>query len=143
MMKKSLTLIMILCLIGIVQHISAQDVRHLTTEDFKKEIWDYTANKEWRYRGNKPAIVNLYATWNPPCKYLTPVLEEIQKQYGKKIRVYKVNVDKSREVAQLFKANSIPMMIFIPVNGKPFSVIGFRSQEQIEQIISEKLNIKK
>ena len=142
-MKKSLTFIMTLCLISIFRHISAQDVRHLTTEDFKKEIWDYTANKEWKYRGNKSAIVNLYATWNPPCKYLAPVLEEIQKEYGKKIRIYKVNVDKSREVAQLFKANSIPMMIFIPVNGKPFSVTGFRPQEQIEQIISEKLNIKK
>ena len=142
-MKKSLTFIMTLCLISIFRHISAQDVRHLTTEDFKKEIWDYTANKEWKYRGNKSAIVNLYATWNPPCKYLAPVLEEIQKEYGKKIRIYKVNVDKSREVAQLFKANSIPMMIFIPVNGKPFAVLGFRPQEQIEQIISEKLNIKK
>lgn len=142
-MKKCFIFGVILCLTSIINQINAQEVKHLTTEEFKKEIWDYKTNKEWKYQGNKPAIVDLYATWCPPCKKLSPILEQIQKEYGKKIRIYKVDVDKSRELAQLFNANSIPMMIFIPANGKPFSVVGFRPQEQIEQIISEKLNLKK
>ncbi|MDE6452382.1 MAG: thioredoxin family protein [Odoribacter sp.] len=142
-MKKSLIIGIILCLTSIIYQAHAQEVKHLTTEEFKKEIWDYKANKEWKYQGNKPAIVDLYATWCPPCQKLSPILEQIQKGYGKKIRIYKVDVDKSRELAQVFNANSIPMMIFIPTNGKPFTVVGFRSQEQLEQIISEKLNLKK
>ena len=121
----------------------AQTVKHLTTAEFKKEIWDYSANKEWKYLGDKPAIIDLFATWCPPCKKLSPILEEIQKQYGNKIQIYKVDVDKEPELAQLFKASSIPVMIFIPKDGKPFSVVGLRPQEQIEQLISEKLDVKK
>lgn len=142
-MKKALILSIIFCLTGMIHYLNAQEVKHLTTEQFKKEIWDYTASKDWKYLGDKPAIVDLYATWCPPCKKLSPILEQIQKDYGKKIQVYKVDVDKSPELAQLFNASSIPMMIFIPKNGKPFAVTGLRPQNQLEQIISEKLEVKK
>ena len=122
---------------------NAQEVKHLTTAEFKKQIWDYSKDKDWKYLGDQPAIIDLYATWCPPCKKLSPILEEIQKEYGKKIQIYKVDVDKEQELAQLFNATSIPLMIFIPKNGKPFAVAGLRPQESIEQIISEKLEVKK
>lgn len=121
----------------------AQEVKKLSTADFKKEIWDYTANKDWKYLGDKPAIIDLYATWCPPCKKLSPILEKIQKEYGKKLQIYKVDVDKEPELAQLFNATSIPMMVFIPKDGKPFTVTGLRPQAQLEQIITEKMDIKK
>ena len=79
----------------------------------------------------------------PPCKKLSPILEEIQKQYGKKIQIYKVDVDKESELARLFNASSIPLMVFIPKDGKPFTITGLRPQEQIEQLIGEKLGVKK
>jgi len=142
-MKQIVILSIILCLTGIASQLNAQEVKHLTTEEFKKQIWDYSTNKDWKYLGNRPAIVDLYATWCPPCKKLSPILEQIQKEYGKKIQIYKVDVDKSPELAQLFNANSIPLMIFIPKDGKPFAVTGLRPQNQLEQIISEKLDIKK
>ena len=142
-MKKILILSIAICLTGFLQVIHAQEVKHLTTAEFKKEIWNFSDNKDWKYLGDKPAIVDLYATWCPPCKKLSPILEQIQKDYGKKIQIYKVDVDKEPELAQLFNASSIPMMIFIPKDGKPFSVTGLRPQDQIEQIIKEKLDIKK
>lgn len=141
-MKKSLFLFIVLVLTT-WQFTNAQSVKSLTTKDFKEKIWDYSKNKDWKYLGNKPAIIDLYASWCPPCKKLSPVLEEIQKSYGDTLQVYKVDVDKEPELAQLFNATSIPLMIFIPKNGKPFAVSGFRPQEQIEQIIAEKLEIKK
>lgn len=125
------------------QFSNGQTVKHLTTSEFKEKIWNYKQDKDWKYLGDKPAIIDLYATWCPPCKKLSPVLEEIQKTYGKKIQIYKVDVDKEPELAQLFNATSIPLMIFIPKEGKPFAVGGFRPQEQIEQILAEKLEVKK
>ena len=70
-------------------------------------------------------------------------LEEIQKEYGDKLQIYKVDVDKEPALAQLFNASSIPLMLFIPENGKPFTVTGLRPKEQITDIINEKLEVKK
>ena len=70
-------------------------------------------------------------------------LEEIQKEYGDKLQIYKVDVDKEPALAQLFNASSIPLMLFIPKNGKPFTVTGLRPKEQITDIINEKLEVKK
>ena len=141
-MKKALILLLIFCLGSISYSSYAQEVKKLNTAEFKKEIWNYSSNKDWKYLGDKPAIIDLFATWCPPCKKLSPILDEIQKQYGKKIQIYKIDVDKDPEIAQLFKASSIPMMIFIPKNGKPFSVTGLRPKEQIEQILKEKMDVK-
>lgn len=91
---------------------------------------------------NRPSF-DMYATWCPPCKKLSPILEEIQKEYGDKLQIYKVDVDKEPALAQLFNASSIPLMLFIPENGKPFTVTGLRPKEQITDIINEKLEVKK
>ena len=142
-MKKMILSILILCLAGMVFTAKAQEVKSLTDEEFKKEIWNYTDNKDWKFLGDKPAIIDLYATWCPPCKKLAPILEQVQKQYGEKIQIYKVDVDKEKSISQLFNVKSIPDMVFIPRDGKPFTVVGLRPQNQIEQIIQEKLDIKK
>ena len=142
-MKKMILSTLILCLAGMVFTSKAQEVKSLTDEEFKKEIWNYTDNKDWKFLGDKPAIIDLYATWCPPCKKLAPILEQVQKEYGEKIQIYKVDVDKEKAISQLFNVKSIPVMVFIPRDGKPFTVVGLRPQNQIEQIIQEKLDIKK
>lgn len=142
-MKKIIFLFITVFAVTTFTSVNAQTVKNLTTDEFKKEIWDFSKNKEWKYLGDKPAILDLYATWCPPCKKLSPILEEIQKQYGNKIQVYKIDVDKEPQLAQLFNASSIPLMIFIPKNGKPSSIAGLRPQEQLEQLILEKLEVKK
>ena len=142
-MKKMILSILILCLAGMVFTAKAQEVKSLTDEEFKKEIWNYTDNKDWKFLGDKPAIIDVYATWCPPCKKLAPILEQVQKEYGEKIQIYKVDVDKEKSISQLFNVKSIPVMVFIPRDGKPFTVVGLRPQNQIEQIIQEKLDIKK
>lgn len=123
--------------------VKAQTVQNITTKEFQELIWNFSKDKDWKYLGDKPAIIDLYATWCPPCKKLSPILEEIQKEYGKKIQIYKVDVDKEPQLAQLFNASSIPLMIFIPKNGKPFAVAGLRPKEQIVEMITDKLEVKK
>ncbi|MGL5681731.1 MAG: thioredoxin [Marinifilaceae bacterium] len=117
----------------------SQTVKNISTEDFKKQIWDYTTNKEWKYLGDKPVIIDLYADWCPPCKKLAPILEELQKEYGKKIQIYKIDVDKNPAIAQLFAARSIPMLVFIPTQGEPTKMVGLQPKEQLKKIIDEKL----
>ena len=138
-MKTKFILLLVLILSGLFLTANGQTVKELTTQEFKDQIWNYDQNKEWKYTGKKPVIIDLYATWCGPCKRLAPILSEIQSDYGDKIQIYKVDTDKERELAQLFRATSIPLMVFIPVKGDPFLVPGLRPKEQLVQIINEKL----
>ena len=117
----------------------AQTVEPLTNDQFKEKIWNHDTDKEWKYLGDKPAIIDLYATWCGPCKRLAPILEEIQKEYGSKIQIYKVDTDKEKQLSNLFNVSSIPLMVFIPKKGEPFLVTGLRPKEQLVEIINEKL----
>lgn len=117
----------------------AQTVEPLTNDQFKEKIWNYDTDNEWKYLGDKPAIIDLYATWCGPCKRLAPILEEIQKEYGSKIQIYKVDTDKEKQLSNLFNVSSIPLMVFIPKKGEPFLVTGLRPKEQLVEIINEKL----
>ena len=86
---------------------------------FIKDVFDYVKAQDWKYKGNKPAIIDLYADWCGPCRMVAPIMKELAKEYADKIVVYKVNVDKEKEPAALFNATSIPLFVFIPMNGEP------------------------
>ena len=86
---------------------------------FIKDIFDYEKTKEWKYKGDKPAIIDLYADWCGPCRMTAPIMKELAKEYAGKIVIYKVNVDKEKELAALFNATSIPLFVFIPMQGEP------------------------
>lgn len=125
------------------QLLNAQEIKKLKADDFKKEIWNYTQDKEWKYLGNQPAIIDLYADWCPPCRQLSPVLEQIQQEYGTKLQIYKINVDQEPKLASLFHTDSIPLMVFITKDGKMRTIKGFRPKQQLEQLIAEMLEIEK
>ncbi len=119
------------------------EVIHLNKNSFKELVFDYENNKEWSYNGKVPAILDFYADWCGPCKMLAPVLEELQSEYGGKIQVYKVNTDQERELASVFGIQSLPTIVFIPVDGKPQAAMGFRPKEDMENMITEILKVQK
>ncbi len=121
----------------------ANGVIHLDKEQFKKLVFDYENNKEWKYEGDKPAILDFYADWCGPCRMLSPVLAEVQKEYDGKLQVYKINTDKQRELAATFGIRSLPTVVFIPLNGKPQAILGFRPKEEIENVIKNVLKVEK
>ena len=82
-------------------------------EMFLKDVFDYEKSKEWKYKGDKPAIIDLYADWCGPCRQTAPIMKELAKEYAGKIVIYKVNVDKQKELAALFNATSILSLIHI------------------------------
>ncbi len=91
----------------------------MNKEIFLKDVFDYEKSKKWKYKGDKPAIIDLYADWCGPCRQTAPIMKELAKEYAGKIIIYKVNVDKQKELAALFNATSIPLFVFIPMNGDP------------------------
>lgn len=105
---------------------------------FISKVCDYeTYKEEWRYKGDKPAIIDLYADWCGPCRMTAPILKELAKEYVDKIVIYKVNVDKERELAALFNATSIPLFVFIPVKGLPQLYRGAADKATYKKIIDE------
>ena len=110
---------------------------------FIKRVYDYEKNpKKWVYAGDKPCVIDFYADWCGPCKVIAPYLEEIAGKYNGKVYVYKVNVDEQSELATYFGIESIPAVLFCPVQGKPQMMTGARSKEDfysaVESIISPK-----
>lgn len=113
-------------------------VQNLTIADFKKQIMDFEANpQEWKYLGDKPAIIDFYATWCGPCKATAPVLEKIAEKYDRRINVFKVDVDKEQELAALFGVRSIPSLLFIPMSEKPQMATGAMMQNDFERAIAD------
>ena len=112
----------------------------ISKAEFLKKVYDYEKNPQsWKYEGDKPAIVDFFATWCGPCKALSPILEEIGAEYGDKLNIYKVDVDKEEELSRVFGIRSVPTLLFIPLKGEPSMNSGVLSKLQLKQIIEEHL----
>ncbi len=114
----------------------------LTTESFKKLIFDYTTETEWKYKGDVPCVIDFYTVWCGPCKRVAPILDELSQKYKGKIKVYKVNTEKNRELASAFQITSIPRILFVPLKGQPTMVVGGRSKAFFEEQFAKLLNEK-
>jgi len=117
-------------------------VTPLTNETFKINVYNYPMNQQWKYEGKLPAIIDFYATWCPPCKKLSPLLEDLAVKYAGKIIVYKVDVDAEQQLAQTMGITGMPTLLFIPVNGQPQQSVGLVPNETLEKMIHEILLVK-
>jgi len=111
----------------------------LTTDLFKKDVFDYTTEKEWKFKGDKPAIIDFYADWCGPCKAVAPVLEELSDEYKDKIVIYKVDTEVEQELSAVFKIRSIPSMLFIPMDKQPMMQAGALPKTALSEIIEKEL----
>lgn len=110
----------------------------LTKADFLKKVVDYETNPtEWKYLGDKPALIDFYASWCGPCKALAPVLEELAAEYGDQIHIYKINTEEEQELAAAFGIRSIPTLLFIPMEGKPQMAQGALPKAMLKKAIDE------
>ncbi len=112
----------------------------LTSEEFKKKVMDFDQHpKDWKFEGDKPAIVDFYATWCGPCKATAPIMDQLATEYAGKIDFYKVDIDQQEDVAAAFNVQSIPAILFIPKDGNPNMSVGAMMKSQFEDIINEQL----
>ena len=114
-------------------------MEHLTTETFTKKIFNYKQNKEWKFEGNKPCIIDFYADWCNPCKMVAPVLEELSEDFKGKVDIYKVDTEDQQELAGIFGIQSIPSILFVPLDGLPQMSMGAMPKASFVKIINESL----
>lgn len=116
---------------------SAAKVEYLNTQNFVDRIFDFRLETEWRYKGKKPAIIDFYTDWCGPCKRVAPIMQELAEEYKGEINIYKVNTDNEQELAQTFGIQSIPSIMFIPMEGKPHMYVGAFPKDEYVRIINE------
>jgi thioredoxin len=115
----------------------ADDVVYITTDQFRERVFDYKTGKKWSFKGDKPCVIDFYATYCGPCKRLAPIMEELSQQYCDKVVFYKADTELERELAYVFGINSIPQVLYIPVEGKPMMLKGLYPKEEIVRIIED------
>jgi thioredoxin 1 len=118
-------------------------IEHLTKETFLKKIFNFEVNKEWKFEGDKPCIVDFYADWCGPCKMVAPVLEELAKDFDGKIDVYKIDTEAEQELASAFGIRSIPSLLFVPAEGQPQMAMGALPKESFIKAFKDVLGVEK
>lgn len=113
---------------------------HLTKTEFLSKVANFQATStEWKYLGDKPCIIDFYATWCGPCKMVAPILDDLAKEYDGKIYIYKVDVDAEPEIAAAYGIQSIPTIFFSPMNGSPRVSQGAMQKEDFKKMIADVL----
>jgi thioredoxin len=111
----------------------------LTTQGFKDNIFNYEGATEWSYKGERPAIIDFYADWCGPCKFVAPILEQLSEEYKDRLDIYKVDTDVEQELSAVIGIQSIPSLLFIPMEGKPMMQAGALPKNTLKEIIETEL----
>jgi thioredoxin len=118
-------------------------IEHLTKETFLNKIFNFEKNKEWKFEGEKPCIIDFYADWCGPCKVVAPVLEELAKDFDGKINVFKVDTEEEQELASVFGIRSIPSFLFVPAKGQPQMAMGALPKGTFVKAFKDVLGVEK
>ena len=116
-------------------------VEHLTKESFIEKIFDFENEKEWKYKGTLPCVIDFYADWCGPCKMVAPVLEELATQYAGKVEIYKINTEEQQELSASFGVRSIPSILFVPKDGQPQMATGALPKSGFEDAFKDLFKI--
>lgn len=114
---------------------------NLTKGGFLRKVMDYENNStnEWKFLGDKPALIDFYASWCGPCRMLLPIVEELATEYDGQVDIYKVNVEEEEELAMFFGIRSVPTLIFIPMGENPQTAQGALPKPKLKEIIDKVL----
>ena len=115
----------------------------MTKETFLEKVFNFSENKEWKFEGDVPCIIDFYADWCGPCKAIAPVLEVLSQEYAGKINIYKVDTEAEQELSAAFAIRSIPSMLFCPKEGEPQMAQGALPKQELERIIKDVLAVEK
>lgn len=116
-------------------------IQHLTKETFLNKVFDYENNSEWKFKGDKPCVIDFYADWCAPCKMIAPILEELSKEYEGKIDIFKIDTEKEQELSAVFGIRSIPSVLFIPLENEPQMAMGALPKESFIDAFKDVLKV--
>ncbi len=112
-------------------------LEHLTKETFISKVFDYEKNKDWKFAGELPCLIDFYADWCGPCKMVAPILEELAVEYKGKINIFKVDTEEQQELAGVFGIRSIPSILFCPADGAPQMAMGALPKDTFKKAIED------
>ena len=143
-MRKTILLAMVILATAFTAN--AQDkkeeskVKQLTYKEFTKKVWDFEKDPStFVYKGKLPAVIDFYADWCGPCRRVAPVMEKLAEEYDGQLLVYNINVDQEKELANAFQVKSIPMVLFIPMEGQPMMQVGAMQEAEYKKVVEEHL----
>jgi|SRR5579859_7231875 len=101
----------------------------ITKDNFEKEIG----------QSKLPVVVDVFATWCGPCQYMSPIIEELEKEMGSSYKFVKLNVDEARDLSIQYGVTSVPTFIFIKGNQIKGKATGAMSKQDLVKKIKETL----
>ncbi|MDZ7606371.1 MAG: thioredoxin [Cyclobacteriaceae bacterium] len=113
------------------------EMEKLTKDAFLKKVFNYEQNKDWKYEGELPCLIDFYADWCGPCKMVHPILVELSKEYEGKIMIYQIDTEAEQELAAAFGIRSIPSLLFCPVDGQPQMAQGALPKAALKRAIED------
>lgn len=112
-------------------------MEHLNKDTFLTRVFNYEKNEEWKFEGELPCLIDFYADWCAPCKVLSPILEELSKEYDGKIIFYKIDTEDQPELSTIFGIRSIPSLLLCPMGGLPKMIQGALPKDNLKNVIDD------
>ena len=129
---------LLLAMMLVVPALSQEVVKEINQDQFKQLVGVIDNNK-WTINTQRPCIVDFNADWCGPCRRLAPILKELAAEYTG-IDFYSVNVDDNAELAKQLRIRSIPMLLIVPTQGDPQSIVGLYPKEELVKVIEFVIN---
>ena len=116
-------------------------IKVMSYKDFTKNVWDFESNpNEFVFKGDKPCVIDFYATWCGPCKMVAPILEKLAQEYDGKVDFYKVDTDKEQKLAMILQIRNIPTIFFAKDNAQPEKSVGAKDENYFRSHINKMLS---
>ena len=125
----------------VLKEVRSDFVESLTKDSFLQKVFNYEQNKDWKFEGKLPCIIDFYADWCGPCKMVEPILQELAQEYQGKVNIYRVDTQAQQELAAAFNIQSIPSMLFVPLNDKPQMAVGALPKKTLEKAMKDVLKV--
>ena len=100
-------------------------IEHIETNNFEELI-----------NGDKPVLVDFFATWCGPCKMLSPILEQVAEETDKVV-IAKCDIDECMEIAQKYNIMSVPTLVAFKSGEEVKRAVVFRQKTQLLELIDE------
>ena len=112
-------------------------LEHLTKQTFLDKVFNFEVNKDWKFEGELPTIIDFYADWCGPCKMIAPLIDELAKEYAGKMKIGKVDVDTNPKMATEYGVMSIPTIIFFKSGKVMNQLVGVVNKLDLKRKIEE------
>ncbi len=112
---------------------------NLTKESFIEKVFDFSSEKDWNFKCERPALIDFYSDWCGPRNLVAPIMEDLSKELDGKVDIYKIDTEAEQELSGMFGIRNIPSILFILMLGQPMMHAGALPYEVFKDTIEKEL----